>query len=147
LHEVVALDIQLLGPRKVYRGGVVDHDVDAAELLDRPLDGVIHRLGVADVAHDRQGLSARVPDLLGCGVNSAGQLGVRLVGLGDQRNVGAVLGGAPCDRQPDPAAAAGDEDRLALQGRRSTRAHVRDSCAVPSLSSSSTSLIPVLDRT
>jgi hypothetical protein len=53
LHEVVALDLQILGPREVDRGRVVNHDVDATKLLGRLFDGLVYRLLVADVAHYR----------------------------------------------------------------------------------------------
>jgi hypothetical protein len=115
LHEVVALHRQLLGAGDGDRARVVDDDVDAAEPLDRLRDGARHRLLVADVAHDRQGLAARRLDRLGSGVDRALELGVRLGGLGDQRDVRAIAGGALRDREADAAARAGDEHGLAFE--------------------------------
>jgi hypothetical protein len=43
-------------------------------------------------------------------VDGARQLGVRFGGLGEQRDVGAVAGGAHRDRLADAAAAAGHDD-------------------------------------
>ena len=48
---------------------------------------------------------------------------MRLGGLGCDRDIGPVTRGAQRDRQPDAAAAAGDEHRLALEG-----CHGNDSC-------------------
>jgi hypothetical protein len=52
------------------------------------LDG----FAVADVADDRQSVPAGVLDLLGRGIDGALEFGVRLGGLGDQGDVGAVGG-------------------------------------------------------
>ena len=70
---------------------------------------------LAHVDHQRQRLAARLLDLLGGGVDRAGQLGVRRVGLGGDRDVGAVARGAQRDRKPDAARSPGDEQRLALE--------------------------------
>src|SRR6202012_3329614 len=47
--------------------------------------------------------------LLGRRIYGARQLRVRLGGLGDEGDVGTVLGGPLGDREADPAAGAGDE--------------------------------------
>ena len=91
-------------PREVDRARVVDADVDAAEALDGLRDRGGHLLLVADVADDRQRLAARRLDRLGGGVDGALELRVRLGGLGDQRDVGAVARGAQRDREADAAA-------------------------------------------
>ena len=49
---------------------------------------------VAHVDHQRQRLAAGALDLLGGGVDGARQLRVRFGGLGGDRDVGAVAGGA-----------------------------------------------------
>ena len=64
-HQVVALRLEVGDRCEVDRGGVVDHDVDAAELLDGLRDGASTCGVVADVADDRQRLAARRLDLLG----------------------------------------------------------------------------------
>ena len=68
---------------------------------------------VAHVDDQRQRLAAGVLDLLGGGVDGAGQVLVRLGGLGGDGDVGAVPGGAQGDGQADAAAGAGDEQGLA----------------------------------
>ena len=88
---------------------LLTHDVDAAEVLDRGVDGALHVLFLAHVADHGDALAARGLDLGDGGVHGAGQLGVRLGGLGQQHDVGAALGGAERDRQADAAAAAGDD--------------------------------------
>ena len=95
-----------LGPRQVDRAGVVDADVDAAEALDGLRDGAASTcVVVADVADDRQRAAAGRLDLLGRRVDRALELGVRLGGLRDQRDVRAVARGAQRDREADAAAA------------------------------------------
>ena len=101
--------------REVDRARVVDADVDAAEALGRLRDGVRDGVGVAHVADDRQRLPAGRLDLLGGGVDRAGQLRVGLGGLGQQRHVGAVAGRAQRDREADAAAAAGHEQGPVFQ--------------------------------
>ena len=103
-------------PGEVDRAGVVDADVDAAEALDRLRDRGRDLLLVADVADDRQRLAARLLDRLGRRVDRALELGMRLGGLRDQGHVRAVAGRANRDRKADAAAAAGDEEGLALRG-------------------------------
>ena len=70
---------------------------------------------VADIAQDRQRLAAGGADLVGGGIDGAFQLRMRLGGLGGDRDIGAVPRGAQRDRQPDAAAAAGYEQRLAFE--------------------------------
>jgi hypothetical protein len=62
------------------------------------------------------GLAAGFLDLLGGGVDRAFELGMRLAGLGQQDDVGAVARGADGDGQADAAASPGDEDGAALEG-------------------------------
>ena len=115
LHQVVALHLERLGAGEGDRRRVVHAHVDSAEALDRLRHRRGHLLLVADVADDRQRLAAGRLDLLGGRVDRALELGVRLRGLGDQRDVGAVASGAQGDRQPDAAAGAGDEEGLARE--------------------------------
>ena len=95
--------------------GVVDADVDAAERLHRLVDGRLHLLLEADVAHERQRLAAGRLDLLGRRVDGAFELGVRLGRLGGDGDVGAVARRPQRDGEADAAAGAGDEQRLALE--------------------------------
>ncbi len=113
LHQVVLLRLKVERAREVDDARVVDDDVDPAELAL----GLEHRLGhvivVAHVADDRKRLPAGGADLLGGGVDGALELGVRGVGLGEQRDVRAVARSAQCDGEADAAAAARHEDGLA----------------------------------
>jgi hypothetical protein len=93
------------------RAGVVDHNVDATEVLDRGVDGALYVLFLAHVTHHRDALAARGFDVGDGGVDGAGQLGVRLGRLGQQHDVGAVFGGPQRDRQPDAATTARDDER------------------------------------
>ena len=81
--------------------------------------GIRRDLGlVANVADHGQGAAARRLDLRGRGVHRPLQLGVRLGRLRDQRDVGAVPRRPDRDGQADAAAAAGDEQGLALERHR-----------------------------
>ena len=106
LHQVVALDGDRLDGREVDRAGVVDADVDASELVDHLLDRGLHALVVADIACDRQRFAAGRADLLGGRVDRALEIGMRLLGLGDDGDLGSVVRRAERDRQADAAAAA-----------------------------------------
>ena len=105
-HQVELLGGQFLGRIGRDGAGVVDHDVDAAEVLDRRIHRTLHVLFLAHVADHRDALAARGLHFGHSGVHGAGQLGVRFGGLGEQDDVCALLGGAQRDRQPDAAAAA-----------------------------------------
>ena len=89
---------------------LLTHDVDAAEVLDGGVDGALHVLFLAHVTDHGDALAAGGFDLGDGGVHGAGQLRMRLGGLGQQHDVGAAPGGAQRDRQPDAAAAAGDDE-------------------------------------
>ena len=104
LHQIVALDRRLERAGQIDGARVVDEDIDAAEGLDGPGDRVIDLGLLADVDLERQRLAAGRLDLLGRAVNGAGQLGMRLDGLGGDRDVGAVARGAQRDGQADAAA-------------------------------------------
>ena len=82
---------------------------------------------------DRERLSAGLLDRLGRREDRAFELGMGLRGLGDQRHVCAVAGGAKPDRKADSAASAGDEEGLALEGasRHSARTVTLRSCPPP----------------
>ena len=116
-HQVEALHRRGERAGEADGAGVVDQDVDAAEGLDGPRDGGRDRLLVADVAGEGQRAPAGGLDLRRGGVDRAGQLRVRRLGLGGDRDVGAVARGAQRDRQPDAARRAGDEQRAAGERR------------------------------
>ena len=89
---------QWLGQRV---GGVVDHDVDATEGLDRASDQVAQLVESADVGRHRQGRSAR-------GANRIDRLLARLgLSAGDD-DVGSHGREAHGNRSPDAATPAGD---------------------------------------
>jgi hypothetical protein len=77
--------------------GVVDQDVDAAELGHRLGDGCLDALLVADVAGQRQRLAAGLLDLLGGGEDRAGQARIGFHRLGGDGDVGAVARGTQRD--------------------------------------------------
>ena len=113
VHQVVALHVRRLGAGQADGRGVVDADVDAAELGRRLLHRLEHIGVVAHVDDQRQGVAAGFLDLLGGRIDGAGQVLVRLGGLGGDGDIGPVAGGAQRDGQADAAAGAGDEEGLA----------------------------------
>jgi hypothetical protein len=113
VHEVEALHVRLGRLRQIDGAGVVDQDVDAAELLRGLRDGCGELGIVADVAKDRQPLAAGFVDLLGRGVDRAWELGMRLGRLGGNGDVRPVARRPQGDGQADASAAAGDEEGLA----------------------------------
>jgi hypothetical protein len=94
--------------------GIVDHDIEPAEGRGRALDPILHRGLVPHVDHKRQRPAARLHDLLRRGVDGAGELGMRRLGLGRDGDIGAVARGAQRNRKPDAAGGPGDKQRLAL---------------------------------
>ena len=87
--------------------GVVDPNVEPAEGPHGVLGQRLHLRQVADVARDPTGLAA-----LGAQPRHGGFH--RLDRARGQHNLGALRGRGVRNRQPQPAAAAGDDDDFAL---------------------------------
>ncbi len=83
---------------------------------DRLLHRVVDLVLETDVDRERQRFPARRLDFRGGGVDGAGQLGMRRVGLGGDHDVGAIASRAQCDGKANAAARAGDKQRLAAEG-------------------------------
>ena len=88
-------------------GGVVDRDVEAAELLADLREHRLNLLQLANVAGHRGGLSASRDDGVGY------RLATFDLAAGHDY-VGALLGEQFCDRLADTAAGAGNEGDLAV---------------------------------
>src|SRR4029079_15094080 len=84
--------------------GVVDQDIDAAELLDDPADHRLDALTVGDVGADRDGTRQRVRRFLGAGLVQ--------VGDDDGRPLRGQLAG---DGPADTLAATGHDRDLVLE--------------------------------
>ena len=104
LHQVVALHGNRLDGREVDRARIVDADVDTTELIDHLLDRGHHAFVVAHIPGDRERLATGRADLLGRRVDRALEPGMRVLGLGDDRHLGAVPGPAKGNSQTDAAA-------------------------------------------
>ena len=104
------------------RARIVDQDVDPAEFVRRLADGFGHPLLVPDVDHQRKRPAAGLVDLLGCRVDRALKLRMRLRRLCGDGDIRAVLRCAQRYGKADTPAATGYEDSLACQ------AHLRSSC-------------------
>ena len=114
IHQVEAAHIGFDDRGAGHRARIVDHDVDAAEGFHGALDRGLHLRLVAHIHDKRQGLAAGAGDLLGGGEDRTRQLGMRLFGLGGDRDVGAVARRSQRDGKPDAARRAGDEECCAL---------------------------------
>ena len=100
-------------PVRLIALALLTQDVDAAELRDGRVDGRVHARLVADVADDRQRMTAGRLDFRRGGVDRSGKLRMRLGRLGRDDDIGAVARRAHGDGEPDAARAAADEQRLA----------------------------------
>ncbi len=92
---------------------VVDHDVDAAEPVDRRRDGGVHPIGIGDVAVHR--------DRLPAGRNKFGRsaFGHLDVDVGEH-HTGALGDQRPCERPAEADRAAGDECGVAFESHNSS---------------------------
>jgi hypothetical protein len=90
-------------------GGVVDQDVEPAELVDRLLHRSLAECLVAEVAGDGQGPPPFLLD------NLLRRLRIVMLAQIDDGYVGAFAREQRRDRPPDPAVGTGDERDLALE--------------------------------
>ncbi len=109
MHQVETLHVDLLAAAKGNGAGVVDDNVDAAELPGCRREGLRHLRLVAHVDRQGQGLAAGLLDFARGGENRAWQPGMRLRRLGGDGDIGAVARGAQRDGEADAARGAGDE--------------------------------------
>ena len=114
-HQVEPLHVGRLRIGQADGAGIVDADIDAAEFGDGFVNRRDHLGLVADIAEDRQGLAAGGAHLVGGGVDGALEFGMRLRGFRGECDIGAVTRGTQCDRKPDAAASAGNEQRLVFE--------------------------------
>ena len=105
-HQVEFLGGQFLGRFGRDGAGVVDDDVDTAEVFDRRIHRALHVLFFAHVADDRDALAARSLHVGHGGVHGAGQLGVGFGRFRQKYDVCALLRRTQRDRQSDAAGAA-----------------------------------------
>jgi hypothetical protein len=81
---------------------------------------------VAHIDDQRQGLAAGLFDCLRRRMDRAFELGMRGLGLGRDRDIGAVTGGAQRDRESDAARSTGDEEGLAFERHRRHRLRAKN---------------------
>ena len=108
---------------KVQCACVVDDDIDRAERLGNCSDRRLDARFVAHIADHRQWPAAGCPHRVRSLGQRAGDLRIRDVGLGEQRDTRSVGGRADRDLAADAAAGAGDDDDAILQGARTASAH------------------------
>ncbi|MCY1302962.1 hypothetical protein D9M70_526480 [compost metagenome] len=116
VHQVEALGIQVLDAREADGAGVVDQGIDAAEVRSGLGHGLTHRVLVAHVQLQGQGLAAGRFHFLRHAEDGARELGMGLGALGGDDDVGAIGGGVQGDLAADAAAGAGDEQGFAGKG-------------------------------
>jgi len=118
VEDAVQVDRQHLAPGRVVHldeglvradSGVVDENVEVAELLEEVLRHAEGIGVVADVGLSQARLAAHLPDLLGH------RLGGGLAGHEVHRDVGALLGERQRDRASDPTGAPGHERRTPFE--------------------------------
>jgi hypothetical protein len=91
------------------KAGVVDEDVEAAELLQGLLNGAGAEFRIANVAADQQAFPSFLLNRL------PGALGILILFQVDNRNIGAFARVQHGDAAPDAAVTAGDDRNLALE--------------------------------
>src|ERR1700679_1875471 len=101
VHQVEALHVRLGGIRETDRAGVVDEDVQTAELFYSSLDGIRDLRVIADVDRERQRLAACGLDLPRRAIDSAGKFRVGLLRLRGDGDIRAVPGGPQSDSEAD----------------------------------------------
>jgi hypothetical protein len=101
-------------------------NVERAEARDGLGDRARDRGLVAHVDNQRQGLAAGLFDCLRRRMDRAFELGMEGLGLGRDRDIGAVAGGTQRDREPDAARSAGDEEGLGFERHRRHRLRAKN---------------------
>jgi hypothetical protein len=91
VRQVVAPDRCVERSGRADRARIVDQDVDAAEFVRRLADGIGHPLLVPDVDHQRKRPAAGLVDLLGCRIDRALKLRMRLRRLCGDGDIRATL--------------------------------------------------------
>ena len=114
-HQVEALRRSLEDGLRPDGAGVVDQNVEAAELGDGALDQVANGVLIADIGGDGEGAPARGADGVRGFVDAAGQSFGGLLGLGCHYDIRAFLREADCERFADAATGAGDHGDAAGQ--------------------------------
>src|SRR5258708_39624811 len=109
LNEIVAAHVDLLGRREIDRRGVVDADVDAAELLRALAYRRSDARLVTHVHRQRQRLAAGTLDVLGGAVDGASELRMRRGGLGGDRDIRSLPRRPQRNGQADSAAGTGNK--------------------------------------
>ena len=95
--------------------GIVDQNVQTAELADGAFDQIANRLLVADIGGDGEGAPAHGADGVRGLVDAAGQPFGGLFALGRHRDIRAFLRETDCQGPADAAAGSGDHRDAAAQ--------------------------------
>ena len=114
-HQVEAFGGRLRGAGKLDRAGIVDKDIDAAEMRGSLLHSRIQCRLIAHVELDGQRLAASRRHFGGHRVNGTRQLRVRCRRFCGDDDIGAVACAAQRNSAADAAAGAGNEYGLAPQ--------------------------------
>ena len=107
-HPLPFLGGRVLDRPQEHHAGVVDDDVEPAQLVDRAVDGGDRLLLLGDVGLDRERGVPRSADL-------GRQALEPLEPAGGDRDLGAEGGELPRGRLADPAAGAGDQRHGSIQ--------------------------------
>src|SRR5882757_10325564 len=104
VHQIEALHVGVWSQCRTDGTGVVYQNVDATESLYRMCDSLYHLCVIPNINSQRERAAPGGFNLGRCGVNRAGELGVRLRGLGRDRDVCAIGRSPQGDGQADSAA-------------------------------------------
>ena len=109
MHQIEALGRCVGGRAEMNRAGIVDQDIDAAEMRGGLGGGFRDTIFETDVHRQGQGATAGRLDFLSRRINGARKAVMRNFGFGHHGDAGAVLSGAQGDGLADAPTGAGDK--------------------------------------
>jgi len=128
--EINGLDVEIVSAIAADAGCEVSFERDSwASLLRRIQDGSVDLILKADIDFARQRPASRLLDLVGGGVDGAGQLRMRLSSLRRNDDVRAVAGRPQRNRLADTPAGSGDEEGFVVEIRHRHRKKVMNRAA------------------
>ena len=115
VHQIEALHRRVECAAQPDCAGVVDEDIDAAEMRDGGVDRRAHVVLFADVALDRETVPAGSIDRCSSGMDRARQFRIGHRGFRRNCDIRAVTRGAQRNRKANAARSAGDEKGFAFE--------------------------------
>ncbi len=119
-HQIKAFHRRIKSSRQVNRAGIINQDIDPAEMLCGFSSGIPQVVLIADIDNQRQSFASRCLYLLCCSIDSAGEFWMSTLRFRCNHDICTVFGGTFCDSQTDAAAAAGYKKGFPFESAHST---------------------------